>query len=130
MRTRTDANPHNEAHGRALRVYDWISPAGTDPHDAAVKAEAVLGCKLHHRGDGEQHGYVNTSRLPDGSLHVSVVLYEECSDPDCAAGHAGVAHKRHPDPPAAKLAAMVRAVGEHPTHDVTKQADRRALGID
>lgn len=133
MRVRT-GNPHAEAHGRDLRVFDWIAPAGTDPHDAAVKAEAALGCKLYHRGDGEQHGYVNTSRLPDGSLHVCVVLYEACADPNCVAGHTGVVHKRIPDPPAGKLQAMTKAVGEHPTHkltgdDETDAALLRSLGF-
>lgn len=129
MRTRTNANPHGEAHGRALRCHDWVAPENTDPHEATLKAEQALGCKLWHRGDGEQHGYVNTARLPDGSLHVCVVLYEDCADPACAAGHRGVAHKKHPDPPAAKLKAMVDGVGEHAGHDVTKKAVRDALGI-
>jgi hypothetical protein len=128
MRTRV-GNPHNEHHGKDLRCYDWIAPASADPSVVAIKAEQALGCTLWHRGDGEQHGYVNTSRLADGSLHVSVVLYEGCADPDCSAGHAGVVHERHPDPPAAALAAMVKAVGEHPAHDVTKAAHRARLGI-
>ena len=128
MRARS-ANVHAEGHGRPLRAYDWVVPAGVDPHEAMLVAEQTLGCKLWHRGDGEQHGYVNTTRLVDGSLHVCVVLYEECADPACAAGHAGVVHKKHPDPPAAKLKAMKDAVGEHPTHDVTKKAHRDALGI-
>jgi len=129
MRTRT-ANVHREAHGRALRAYDWIAPAGTDPHDAAVKAEQALGCKLWHRGDGEQHGYVTTRVLVDGSLHVCVVLYEACDAPDCAAGHAGLRLARHADPTPAQLGAMKAAVGEHRQHDVTRSAVRRALGVD
>jgi len=123
------ANVHQEHHGKALRAYDWVAPAGTDPHAAMLAAEQALGAKLHHRGDGEQHGYVNTSRLADGSLHVCVVLYEACDDPDCAAGHRGVVHAKHPTPSAAMLAAMVKAVGEHPRHDVTKADHRARLGI-
>lgn len=128
MRKRT-GTPHGEAHGKDLRVFDWVAPAGTDPHEAVLKAETALGCKLWHRGDGEQHGYVNTARLADGSLYVCVVLYEDCADPSCAAGHAGVAHKRLADPSAGKLNAMTSAVGEHPDNDVTKKAVRDRLGI-
>lgn len=128
MRTRT-ANVHNEAHGKSLRAYDWIAPPGTDPHDAAVKAETALGCKLYHRGDGEQHGYLATRRLEDGSLHVCVVLYEDCADPDCPAGHHGVTHKRIVTPPAGKLAAMTANVGEDKQRDTANAVTRAALGI-
>jgi hypothetical protein len=128
VRTRV-ANVHAEHHGKDLRCYDWVAPASADPYVVAIKAETALGCKLHHRGDGEQHGYVNTSRLPDGSLHVCVVLYEDCDDPDCAGGHRGVVHARHPDPSPAHLKKMAEAVGEHAHHDVTKAAHRDRLGI-
>lgn len=45
MKTRVD-NPSREAHGQSMRVYDWIAPVGTNPHDAMLKAELALGVKL------------------------------------------------------------------------------------
>lgn len=118
MRTRI-GNPSNEAHGQPMRVYDWIAPAGTDPHAAMLAAETALGVKLYHRGDGEIHGYVNTSRRPDGSLYVCVHLYDTaCTDPACPAGHGTIALRIAPNV-MPQLAAMVAAVGEHPTHRLT-----------
>ena len=114
MRTRI-GNPSNEAHGNAMRVYDWIAPAGTAPGDVVTNAETALGLKL--RGDsGEAHGYINTSLRSDGSVYVAVHLYNvECADPACGAGHGAIVLRQAPDV-AAKLAAMKSAVGEHATY--------------
>lgn len=111
-------NPSNEAHGQPMRVYDWVAPAGTDPHAAMLAAETALGVKLYHRGDGEAHGFINTSRRPDGSLYVSVHLYDTpCVDPLCMAGHRPVALRVAPDV-TPQLAVMKAAVGEHPQHQL------------
>lgn len=120
-------NPHAEAHGRAMRCFDYVLPPGVEPHDAAISAETALGCKLWHRGDGEQHGYVNTSRLEDGGLYVCVVLYEDCDGAGCGAGHAGVTHRRTADPTPAKLAAL--ASGEDRKRDPNNPGVRRTLGL-
>ena len=126
MRTRT-GNPSNEAHGQPMRVYDWVASAGTDPHAAMLAAETALGVKLYHRGDGEVHGYVNTSRRPDGAIYVSVHLYDTpCADPACAAGHGLIAFRVAPDV-TAKLAAMKAAIGEHPQHQLRGTPADRVL---
>lgn len=114
MRTRI-GNPSNEVHGQALRVYDWIAPAGTTPDEVVTKAETALGVKL--RGvTGEAHGYVNTSTRADGSVYVAVHLYDTpCSDPACPTGHGAVVFAVAPDV-SGKLAAMKASIGEHATH--------------
>lgn len=139
MRQRV-GNPHNEAHGRDMRVYDWIAPAGTDPHAAVLAIEAAVpGLKLHHRGDLEVHGYVNTSQLPDGSLYVCVHVYDaDCDDSACHAGHRmpdgrTIAHRKGPTLTGGHLGAIKSAVGEHGQHKLTgSQGDHaklRALGF-
>ena len=100
-----------------MRVMDWIAPVGTDPHDAMLKAQVALGVKLEG-STGEAHGFVNTSRRPDGAIYVSVHLYETpCADPLCMAGHGPVALRVAPDV-TAQLAAMKAAVGEHPQYQL------------
>ncbi len=116
MRTRI-GNPSNEAHGQPMRVYDWFAPPGADPHAAMLAAEIALGVKLVGT-TGEAHGFVNTSRRPDGALYVSVHLYDTpCVDPACTAGHGSIAFRVAPDV-TANLAAMKAAVGEHPQHQL------------
>jgi hypothetical protein len=116
------ANPHAEAHGRLMRCYDFFMPAGTDPHQATLDIEADLPhLKLWHRGDGEVHGYVNTSTRPDGTLYVCVHLYSD----DCGCDlHEGVSFKKAPMTGAheAKLAER-----EHPAQKLTAGPEGDAL---
>src|SRR3990167_3297819 len=96
MRTRI-GNPSNEAHGKSMRVSAWIAPAGTEPHDAVLKAQVALGVKLEG-STGEAHGYVNTSRLPDGRLHVIIHLYDFlCEDDACGCGEGSTILRQAPD---------------------------------
>ena len=116
MRTRI-GNPSNEAHGKLMRVYDWIAPVGADPHTAMLAAETALGVKLQG-ATGEAHGFVNTSRREDGALYVSVHLYDTpCNDTTCPGGHGPVALHVAPDI-TTKLTAMKSAIGEHPQHQL------------
>ena len=109
-----------------MRVYDWIAPAGTDPHAAMLAAETALGVKLVGT-TGEAHGFVNTSRRPDGAIYISVHLYDTpCADPLCMAGHGPVALRVAPDV-TAQLAAMKAAVGEHPQHQLRGTPADRVL---
>ena len=96
-----------------MRVYDWIAPAGTDPHAAMLKAQVALGVKLEGSA-GEVHGYVNTSRRSDGSVYVCVHLYDvACVDPGCGADHMPIRFAVAPAITAAQLAACKVAIGEH-----------------
>ena len=114
MRTRV-GNLSNEAHGKPMRVYDWIAPPGTDPHDAMLKAQIALGVKLEG-STGEAHGYMNTSTRPDGSLYIAIHLYDfTCDDDHCGHGEGTIVLRQAPDV-TEKLEACTGAVGEHPTH--------------
>ena len=115
MRTRTGENPFNEAHGQAQRCYDWIAPPGTDPASLPSLLEAAApGLKLYHRGDNQVNGYINTSRLLDGSLYVAVCLYDfECLDPSCELGEGKIEFRRAPELTSLQVTALVAAVGEH-----------------
>lgn len=129
-------NPHDEAHDRPMRCYDWIAPPGTTPQQALERIEAARpGLKLYYRGDGEVHGFVSTSRRPDGSLYICVGLYDaDCVDPACPAGHRDIdgrviAHRRAPALTPAQCETIVQAVGEHASHRLTgaAAADRQLL---
>lgn len=122
-------NPFREAHGRPMRVYDWFAPAGTRPGDIpAVIEAAVPGLKLFHRGDNEVNGFINTSLGPDGSLYVSVQLYDTaCVDPSCPGGHGPVKLMIAPALSPADITRMVNAVGEHPTRKLTRGNARAML---
>ena len=110
-----------------MRVYDWIAPAGIDPHVAMLAAEVALGVKLFGN-TGEAHGYVNTSRRPDGSLYVCVHLYDvACVDPACLAAHGSVRLSVAPAMTAAQLAALKVAVGEHARHRLGVGRDDEVL---
>lgn len=124
-----------EAHGKPLRVLDFILPAGLTPDGVAAELEkATPGVKLRATG-GEAHGYVNTSTRADGSLYVSVHLYEhDCDGAGCACAHEGVKHVTAPagveDKVKAALAdPKVVKLTEHPVFALTgdEGADRVAL---
>ena len=125
MRRRV-GNPSAEAHGRAMRVYDWVAPQGTDPHDACLKAETALGVSL--RGDGgSAHGYVTTSRRPDGSLYIAIYLYDApCSDAACSAGHGPVRLEVAPDV-TTHLNRCKALVGEHASYRLGGASDDAVL---
>lgn len=121
-------------------MHDWIAPPGTDPWAIPTLVEAVLpGVKIYHRGDLEVHGFVNTTELADGSLHVAVCLYEfECDDPACrkhiTPNGQRVAFRQAALPTAAQRTAMKAAIGEHATYRLTNTratalATLRALGF-
>ncbi|HYE59333.1 MAG TPA: hypothetical protein VD948_12550 [Rhodothermales bacterium] len=96
MRLRV-GNPYREAHGRAMRVYDWIvPPQGVEPGGAHGRwAEAVAqemrratGLLLAS-GDGAAHGFLTTSLRPEGHLYLAVALYDAACEPTCP-HHRGV----------------------------------------
>ena len=120
MRTRT-SNPFREAHDKPMRCHDFVAPAGTKPGDIPGLIEAAVpGLKLFHRGDNEVNGFVNTSLRADGSLYVSVQLYDTaCTDPACPGGHGPVNVRVAPTLTVPQRLAMVAAVGEHPVHRLT-----------
>lgn len=109
-------NPHDEQHKQTLRCLDWVAPAGTDPATVTLAAETALGVKL--RADsGTAHGFITTSRRPDGALYVAVHLYQfSCTGTGCT--HPGL-QLAQGTVSAAALTALVQAVGEHPTHKLT-----------
>jgi hypothetical protein len=81
---------------------------------------AVPGLKLFDRGDGEVHGYVNTSLRPGGELYVSVQLFTT----PCDGGQSCPIGGRHASLKVMLLSpgqenAMVAAVGEHPDYVLT-----------
>ncbi len=129
MRLRTNINPLNEIHGRTMREVSFIIPAGTDlaTLPAALEA-AVPGLVLEARdAASEPNGCVNTGGLPDGSRYVSVLLYdEECADPDCQHHNvdgAPIGDTRPlrvaPQLTPSRLAALERAIPEHPQRKLT-----------
>lgn len=127
MRTRTNCNPHNEAHGKTMCAYDWIAPPGTDPLTVPDLIEtAVPGLRVRARkGDDEVHGYVNTGRLLDGSLHVCLCLYEfECLDADCGCGEGAIKFRKAPALTAAQVTAMVLTCGGEHSEITDENADR------
>ena len=111
-------NPHREMHDRPMRVYDWVLPPTSQAHAAVLAIEqAIPGLKLHLRGDGEVHGYVNASRRLDGSLYICVHLYDDpCDDVACETGHGGVRFVVHRALTDAELDGMKDATGEHAAH--------------
>ena len=130
MRQRT-GNPFREAHGRTMRHYEWIAPVGTKPADIPGVIETalvLLGVKLQATESlPEQHGHVNTSLRPDGSLFVCVCLYDTpCSNANHS--HGRVVLRAAPALTVVDEAAMVTAVGEHARHTLNGQtADDVAL---
>ena len=152
MRTRV-ANL-NEAHGKDLRVYDFIADGSKDPVEIAALVEAQTGLAF---SSGARNGYINCSYRPDGSLYVAVVLYEACSDgATCPARIVGpkwlhtpsgvrflragevisghdVPLVRAPDLTPAQQAAIKVAAKEHPQHRLTGTpadgAVLRAIGL-
>ena len=104
-----------------MRCYDFVAPAGTVPGDIPGLMEAAVpGLKLFHRGDNEVNGFVNTSLRPDGSLYVSVQLYDTaCTDPACPGGHGPVNVRVAPILTMPQQLAIKAAVGEHPSHKLT-----------
>ncbi|MCR4340528.1 MAG: hypothetical protein NUW01_11675 [Gemmatimonadaceae bacterium] len=131
MRIRTGSNPYHEAHGKPLRVYEFIADGTRDASAICDAAEAATGLRLRVDPAG-QDGYVNTSLRPDGSRFVVIVLYEACADTDCPTGHRTLL-RRAPDIDVAKQAALKIAVGEHARHRLTgtpaDAATLRALGF-
>lgn len=128
MRKRV-GNPYREAHGKSLRVYEFVADGTKDAGAICEAAELATGLRLQGDPAG-QDGYINTSRRPDGSCFVAVVLYEAC-DTSCG-GHA-VPHRRAADLDVVKRAAVKAAVGESVSYRLTgTPADAvvlRALGF-
>ena len=127
MRNRI-GNPYDEFHGKDLRVYEFVADGTKNPTAILTAAETATGLRLQGDPAG-QDGYVNTSLRPDGSVFVSVSLYEACAGCE---GHR-VPHRRAADIPTAKQIALKAAVGEHPQHKLTgtpaDTAKLRALGF-
>ncbi len=122
MRNRV-GNPYDEFHGKSLRVYDFVADGTKSPHDICLAAETATGLRL--RGDpAGQDGYINTSLRPDGSVFVSIVLYEACSG--LCGGHA-VPHRRAADITPAQRAAVKVACKEHPQHKLGGPNDAATL---
>ena len=129
MRTRI-GNPSNEAHGQPMRVHDWIAPVGTIPDTVLTQAQSSLGVKLEG-STGEMHGYINTSKRPDGSLYIAIHLYDvECIDSNCRGGHGPIKLLVAPPVPPGLLVAMKATVGEHPQHKLTNSnAEAVLIGL-
>ena len=127
MRTR-NSNAYNEVHGNTMRIYDWIAPAGTIPSDVPVGVEAALGIHIIQNAPDEPvDGYINTSLRPDGSLYVSVQLYDTaCLAVGCRFKHPLTPFRVSPEHTHPQLTAMVAAVGEHQTHKLNR-GNARAL---
>lgn len=111
-----------------MRCIDWVAPAASTPAGVLSAIEmAVPGLKLYHRGDNVVHGYLNTSRRPDGSLYVCVCLYNTpCSNVNCPTGHGAIQFLMASVTPA-HLLAMRTAVGEHPSHILGEGRDNEVL---
>lgn len=129
MRVRS-GNHYREAHGKPLRCYEFIADGTKTAAEICTAAETATGLRLQGDPAG-QDGYINTSKNPDGSRFVAVVLYEACSG-SCG-GHS-VPHRRAADLDVVKQNALKTAVGEHPQHKlngnpVADAAKLRALGF-
>ena len=127
MRTRS-ANPYNEAHGKDLRVYEFIADGSKSASEICDAVETATGLRL--RGDpAGQHGFIVTSLRPDGSRFIAIVLYEACADPT----HDHPPLVRAADLDAAKQAALKTAVGEHSQHRLdgttTDELTLRSIGF-
>jgi hypothetical protein len=125
MRVRI-ANPHREAHGKDLRVYEFIADGTKMPSAILASIEQASGLILHGGDPAGQHGYLGTRRLPSNAVLVQIVLYEEClNDVNCPAGHgtaaqpdgtirSGTRHVRATDLTIDSRKAIELAVGLHP----------------
>ena len=127
MRSRV-ANPYDEAHGKAMRVYEFVADGSKAPSAIADAVETATGLRL--RGDpAGQHGFIVTSLRPDGSRFVAMVLYEACADP--AHGHPPLL--RAADIDRVEQGAIEVAVGEQPTKRLdgsfADESVLRALGF-
>jgi len=131
MRLRQGATHHGEAHGKAIRSYDWVAPAGTDPAAIPAMLEAAApGLKLYNRGDGEVNGYVTTATFPGGAVWVCVHLYDfECLGHCTKGGEGPIKLRKAPALNAMRLTALKDALGEHATHKLAgdPESDRATL---
>ena len=109
MRT-TVGNIFGEAHGQNFRHYEWIAGAGATPYGVLELVEQALGVNLSAKPGEPIHGYLNTSRRPDGLLYVAVNLYNFECDGACGLDHPAF---RRAVPTTPSLARMVAVVGEH-----------------
>lgn len=92
-------NALNDGHGFDDHYYQWITapPPDGQKWDASrvnrLIEFAIPGLRIEHRAeDGlmEVHGFVETLGMSDGSLHVTLVIYDgDCDNVDCRFGHAG-----------------------------------------
>ena len=127
MRKREGSNFYAEAHGQPQTVLEWIAPAGTDPSDLADEIFAQTGFQVKVAG-GVQHGYMNTSKRPDGSLFVAVIAYAPCPA-DCE-HHRGIAVGGGPE---LKVEEFESKVPEHPQKvlkgNASDNATLRAVGF-
>lgn len=117
-------NPFQEAHGRDMIIYEWIAPIGTDPYSIPDKIAVLLPNVNLTTKAGEQHGFINTSRLDDGSLYVAVALHQtDCLVENCDKGEGKIKIHKAPILSKQDTKVMKQAIGEHPTKKVEGDND-------
>ena len=122
-----------EAHSAPMYCCDCVCPSSMTPDGALALVESLLpGVHLTPQAvPTPTHGYVNTSRRPDGSLYVSIQLYRvPCPGDRCVASPHS-AFGVHPPLTPAQVAAISTALegGRVPLTTANAGAVLRHLGF-